>query len=236
MDAAGYTTLSRQSGLMREIQVVANNIANLSTIGFRREGTVFAEHVHRMDEEPSLSMPHATGRVVDLSQAGLTLTGAPFDFAIQGTGFFMVQTPQGDRLTRAGSFTPNAAGELVTADGNLLLDSGGAPIFVPVDAGPIAMAQDGTLSVAGTPLAQVGLWQPTDPMDLRHQSGTLFTSGDIEPLEEGQIFQGFLEESNVNPVSEIARMIEVQRAYELGQKFLDAEDARTRGTIETLGR
>ena len=235
MDAAGYAALSRQSGLMREMQVVANNIANISTTGFRREGTVFAEHVYRMAEEPSLSMPHATGRVVDLSQAGLTMTGAAFDFAIQGDGFFLIETQEGNRLTRAGSFTPNEAGELVTADGNRLLDAGGAPVFVPPGSA-VSMAEDGTLSANGTPLAQIGLWQPADPMSLRHQSGTLFEAGDLEPVENGRVFQGFLEESNVNPVSEIARMIEVQRAYELGQKFLDAEDGRTRSVIETLGR
>ena len=236
MDAAGYTTLSRQSSLMREMQVVANNIANLSTSGFRREGTVFAEHVYRMDQGPSLSMPHATGRVVDLSQAGLTMTGGPFDFAIQGDGFFLIETPQGNRLTRAGSFTPNEAGELVTPDGHRLLDAGGAPVFVPPDGGPVSMAEDGTISAGGTPIAQIGLWQPADPLTLRHQSGTLFEADTLEPAETGRVFQGFLEESNVNPVSEIARMIEVQRAYELGQKFLDAEDARARGVIETLGR
>lgn len=235
MDAAGYTTLSRQSGLMREMQVVANNIANISTSGFRREGTVFAEHVYRMDEGPSFSMPHATGRAVDLSQAGLSMTGGAFDFAIQGEGFFLIETPQGNRLTRAGSFTPNEAGELVTPDGNRLLDAGGAPIFVPPGSA-VSMAEDGTLSAGGTPLAQVGLWRPADPLSLRHQSGTLFEAGELEPVEDGQVFQGFLEESNVNPVSEIARMIEVQRAYELGQKFLDAEDSRARGVIETLGR
>lgn len=235
MDAAGYTTLSRQSGLMREMQVVANNIANISTSGFRREGTVFAEHVYRMDEGPSLSMPHATGRAVDLSQAGPSMTGGAFDFAIQGEGFFLIETPQGNRLTRAGSFTPNEAGELVTPDGNRLLDAGGAPIFVPPGSA-VSMAEDGTLSAGGTPLAQVGLWRPADPLSLRHQSGTLFEAGELEPVEDGRVFQGFLEESNVNPVSEIARMIEVQRAYELGQKFLDAEDSRARGVIETLGR
>ena len=236
MDAAGYVSLGRQSGLMREMQMVANNIANLSTTGFRREGLLFAEHVAAMENEPSLSMAHGTGRVVDLSQAGLTMTGAAFDFAIQGDGFFMIETAQGNRLTRAGSFTPSAEGELVNADGQRLLDAGGAPVFVPTDAGPIGMSADGTLSANGTPIAQIGLWIPTDPLSLRHQSGTLFDVGAVDPAEGGTVFQGFLEESNVNPISEIARMIEVQRAYELGQKFLDAEDGRARSVIETLGR
>lgn len=237
MDAAGYVTLTRQSGLMQEMQVVANNIANISTTGFRREGVTFAEYVARLEGGPSLSMANASARNIDLSQAGISQTGGAFDFAIQGEGFFMVETPNGPRLTRAGSFTPSAEGELVNPDGHRLLDQGGTPIFVPPDAGVVAMAADGTLSAAGKPLARVGLWSPADPNDLLHQEGTLFlATGAVEPDENAQILQGFVEESNVNPVSEIARMIAVQRAYEMGQTFLENEDARVRGVIQTLGR
>lgn len=235
MDAAGYIALGRQSGLMREMQIVANNIANVSTTGFRGEGLVFAEYVDRLDEEPSISMAHATGRAVDLSQAGVVPTGGAFDFAIQGEGFFQVETPQGNRLTRAGAFTPNEAGELVTAEGFRLLDAGGAPVFVPPGA-QVALGEDGTLSANGTPVTQIGLWRPVDPLAVRHQSGTLFDGGEVEPAEGGRLMQGYLEDSNVNPVTEIARMIEVQRSYEMGQKFLDAEDSRARTVIQTLGR
>ena len=235
MDAAGYTTLNRQSGLMREMGVVANNIANASTTGFRREGVVFSEDIAALDKDPSLSMAHASGRHVDLTQSTIAQTGGAFDFAIQGDGFFLIETPQGERLTRAGSFTPSAEGELVTSDGFRLLDAGGAPIFVPPGA-KVALAADGTMSANGEPIAQIGLWRPTDPLALRHQSGTLFDGGEIEPAEAGTILQGMLEDSNVEPVSEIARMIGVQRAYELGQKFLDAEDERVRGVIQALGR
>lgn len=237
MDAAGYTTLTRQSGLMREMQAVANNIANISTTGFRREGVIFSEYVQRLDDGPSLSMATASTRNIDLSQAEITRTGGAFDFAIQGEGFFLIETPDGERLTRAGSFTPSAEGELVNSDGYRLLDQGGAPIFVPPDASDVAMAQDGTLSAGGQPLARVGLWMPADPDGLQHQGGTLFSAkGDLEPIGGAQILQGHVEESNVNPVSEIARMIEVQRAYELGQTFLDREDARVRAVIQTLGK
>jgi flagellar basal-body rod protein FlgF len=236
MDAAGYTTLNRQSGLMREMAVVANNLANASTTGFRREGVVFSEFVAALDTDPSLSMAHASGRHVDLGQATLSQTGGSFDFAIQGEGFFLIETPEGERLTRAGSFTPSAEGELVTPDGYRLLDAGGAPVFVPPDARAVALAQDGTLSANGAPIAQIGLWRPVDPLSLAHQTGTLFAAADLEPVEDGVMLQGMLEDSNVEPVSEIARMIEVQRAYELGQKFLDAEDERVRGVIQTLGR
>lgn len=236
MDAAGYTTLNRQSGLMREMAVVANNIANASTTGFRREGVVFSEFVAALDEDPSLSMAHASGRHVDLGQATVSQTGGQFDFAIQGDGFFLIETPQGERLTRAGSFIPSAEGELVTPDGYRLLDAGGAPVFIPPDAKAVALASDGTLSANGDPIAQIGLWRPADPLALTHQSGTMFAATELEPVEGATILQGMLEDSNVEPVSEIARMIEVQRAYELGQKFLDAEDQRVRGVIQALGR
>ena len=236
MDAAGYVTLTRQSGLMREMQVVANNMANLSTSGFRREGVVFSEYVKRLEGDPSLSMASASARQVDLSQAGISRTGAAFDFAIQGEGFFLIDTPRGQRLTRAGSFTPSAEGELVTPDGDRLLDQGGAPVFIPPSARNLAVAQDGTLSADGAPIARIGLWQPSDPLSLQHQSGTLFSANGIEPAEGGVILQGYLEDSNVNPVMEIARMIEVQRAYELGQSFMDQEDKRMRSVVDTLGR
>jgi flagellar basal-body rod protein FlgF len=236
MDAAGYTTLTRQAGLMREMQVVANNIANISTTGFRREGVVFEEYIAGVDDGPSLSMATGDARVVDLTQAGVSQTGGSFDLAIQGEGFFQVQTPDGPRLTRAGSFTPSAAGELVNNDGYMLLDEGGTAINIPLGSEKIAVAQDGTVSFNGAPLAKIGLWQPTDPLSLQHQAGTLFSADAVRPATNGTILQGYLEDSNVQPVQEIARMIEVQRAYELGQSFMDQEDKRMRGVVDTLGR
>lgn len=236
MDAATYTTLTRQSGLMRQMQVVANNIANLSTTGFRREGVIFEEYVAQIANGPSLSMANGDGRVIDLSQAGLDATGATFDFAIQGEGFFKVDTPSGERLTRAGSFTPSPDGELITADGHRLLDAGGAPIFVPPGARNVALAEDGSLSADGAPLARIGLWRPSDPLTLQHQAGTLFSANASEPVTGAILLQGYLEGSNVQPIQEVAKMITVQRAYELGQSFLDQEDKRMRGVIDTLGR
>lgn len=237
MDAAGYVSLTRQSGLMREMEAVANNIANASTTGFRREGVIFAEHVARLEAAPSLSMADARARHIDLSQGETSATGGTFDMAIQGDGFFLIETPQGERLTRAGAFMPNAEGELVNPYGHRLLDAGGAPIFVPPDAGPVGIGQDGTISADGIPLGRVGLWAAIDPLSLRHEGGTRFEApGGVEPFEGGTILQGRLEGANVNPVSEIARMITVQRAYEMGQSLMDREHERIRSVIESLGR
>jgi flagellar basal-body rod protein FlgF len=238
MDNAIYAALNRQSGLMQEMRTVANNIANISTAGFRKEGVIFSEHVAALEGgDNSLSMAYANGRLVDERQGPLAQTGGAFDFAIEGDGFFQIETPQGAQLTRAGSFTPNENGELVNMDGYRLLDSGGAPIFVPTDASPISVGEDGTISADGVPLAQIGIFSPTDPNGLEHQAGTRFASpSGVLPVEGATILQGYLEESNVDAVSEITRMIEVQRAYELGQTFLDKEDERIRSTISTLTR
>lgn len=238
MENATYTTLTRQSGLLREIQVLAHNIANLSTTGFRREGLLFSEYMRNLDgEEEPLSMAAANAHQTYLTQGAVTMTGGTLDLAIEGDGFFLIETPQGERLTRAGHFSTDASGEMVTPDGYRLLDLGGAPVFIPADAGPISIARDGTVSAGGQPLAQIGLVQPEDPATLTRASGTLHAaSGPVLPVEGGVVLQGFLEESNVNPISEMARMIEVQRAYEAGQKFLDREDERIRSVVQTLGR
>lgn len=238
METPGYATLTRQSGLMREMRAIANNIANMSTTGFRAERVIFAEHVSPLpDAGASLSMGHAKARIADAAQGGLTRTGGRFDFAIEGAGFFQLETADGPRLTRAGAFLRSADGELVAPDGARLLDAGGAPVFVPAAARAVALAADGTLSADGQPLARIGLFAPADPTGLLRAEGTRFAvPGGTVPAGDARLVQGFVEESNVDPVGEIARMIEVQRAYELGQTFLDREDRRIRDTIDALTR
>lgn len=238
MDNAGYTSLTRLSGLMQEMSVVANNIANISTTGFRSEGLIFAEHIAATgSNDPSLSMGAALGRSISAQQGALSQTGGTFDLAIEGEGFFLIETPAGEMLSRAGAFIRNDAGELVTPDGSFLLDAGGAPVFVPPQASGIAVAPDGTLSADGQPLTVVGLYMPNDPLEMTRRAGTAFTvESGIQPAENARILQGFLEQSNVDPVAQVARMIEVQRAYELGQSFMDAEDKRIRDFLRTAGQ
>jgi flagellar basal-body rod protein FlgF len=238
VDLAGYVALTRASGLARELQSVANNIANLSTTGYRREGVVFAEYVDALPVEGgSVSMGEARGRYTDELQGALVETGGRLDFAIEGEGYFTVLTPQGERLTRAGAFTRNADGVIVNLDGHALLDEGGGEIIVPFEAQTIGMAADGTLSVDGEPVARVGLAAVEYPTKLFREAGVLFRA-DVEtvPVENGRIVQGFLEQSNVSPVAEMARMVEVQRAYEFGQKLLDQEDERIRLVVRVLGQ
>lgn len=238
MDTAGYITLTRQTGLMKELQAVSNNIANISTTGFRREGLVFAEAVRALEAEGGgVAMTSARVRYTDAAMGSTTQTNGTFDLAIDGPGFFMVETGQGERLTRAGSFTPNAEGDLVTMTGHRVLDASGTPIFIPPDAETVGIAGDGTISVNGRPVSQVGIFEVDDTQALQREDGVLFrTEAETFPAENSRVLQGFLEGSNVDAVGEMARLIEVQRAYEMGQKLMDNEDKRILSAIKTLAR
>ena len=234
MDSASYTTLTRQSGLSNEMRMVANNIANAATTGYRAESMIFSEYVKSVDNGASYSIGQGNISQTSFNQGTLTQTGNPFELAIEGEGYFLVETPLGVRLTRAGAFAPSATGDLVTPDGMRVLDAGAAPTFVPPGA-DVAIARDGTISSGGVPLGQVGLVRPIDPDDLIREDGVMFRAdAGFEPTEEARVMQGFVESSNVNPINELARMIEVQRAYELGQSFLTAEDERVRAALKSL--
>ena len=238
MDSTFYTTISRQSGLMKEMQSVANNIANAATTGYREEGVIFSEFVRQLEgSHDSLSMAYGNVRNTNFLQGGMDQTGGDFDLALEGDGFFMIETPGGNRLTRAGVFFPNEVGELVNPDGHRLLDLGEAPIFIPPDAQSITVGQDGTLSVNGVQQTQIGLFMPEDSNQMMREDGVRFrVEGNVVEAENVNVLQGFLEAANVDPVSQITRMIEVQRSYEMGQAFMDKEEERLRGLMETLGR
>ena len=237
MDSANYVALTRQSGLLKELQITANNIANTSTSGYRAEGVVFAEMIEATkSEDGSVSMTDARVRFTSELPGTVTSTGGTFDVAIQGSGFFQVETPNGIRLTRNGAFTPDANNELVTMDGYPVLDSGGGPIFIPPDSSSISISSDGTISNTEGPISQIGVVAPDDSSELVREDGVFFESPNgAEQVENPFVLQGHIEGSNVDPVIEVARLIEVQRAYESTQRFLDKEDERIRGVIRALG-
>ncbi|HCW83669.1 MAG: flagellar hook-basal body complex protein [Planktotalea sp.] len=235
MENASYTTLTRQSGLMREMSVIASNIANANTTGYRQEGLIFSEVIKGVSDAPSLSMATARARATSLAPGTITQTGGPYDVAIDGDGFFQIQTPGGTRLSRAGHFMPNNQGDLVTPDGYRVLDAGGAPLGIPQGTGKISISADGTLSSKGQLLGQLGIVQPSTGTQILREDGVHFRAdGPTEPNFDARVRQGFLEGSNVNPMSQIARMIEVQRAYEMGQSFAETENERLRNAVRTI--
>ena len=237
MGISSYVTVSRQSGLMNEMQIIANNIANSATTGYRQEGLIFSEFIDSAKGRSSLSLSRSQIHNTSMAQGTLTQTNGSFDFAIEGEGFFLVETPAGERMTRAGGFAPSPEGDLVTMDGYRILDPGGSPVFVPGSTDKVSVASDGTISANGQPLGQIGLFLPSDPNGMVREDGVMFRAdAGTEPAENAQILQGFLEGSNVNPISQLARMIEVQRSYEMGQSFLEAEDERIRNAVKSLIR
>lgn len=235
METAGYVTLTRQSGLMREMEIIAHNMANAATTGFRQQGLVFSEYVKAVHDGDSLSMAAARVKKTSVAQGILTQTGNPLNLAIEGSGYFQVETPNGIRLTRAGAFNVNSVGDIVSSDGNRVLDIGGAPINVPPGEADVKVAADGTVSLGDQLLGQIGIVEPEQGADLKRESGVLFqTDAALAPSETGLVLQGHLEGSNVDAISQLTRMIEVQRAYEMGQKLLDMDHERSRTALQTL--
>jgi flagellar basal-body rod protein FlgF len=232
MSNAIYAALSRQAALDQELASLANNIANASTAGFRGDGQIFSEYVNAVPGEPSISQTRIGGRLINSAQGDFIQTGAPLDLAIEGDGYFVVATPQGERLTRAGAFQRNEQGLLATSEGHLVQGAGGGQITLTE--GDLVISADGVLSANGAVIGQVRV-TTADPTLLTREGTTLFRSegplADIAPV----VRQGFIEASNVTPVLELSRLIEVQRAFELGQQLLTDEEARIQRAISILG-
>ena len=227
-----YAALSRQQGLLQEMQLVANNLANASTTGYKTDRAIFAEFVVPTGEQ-SLSMGGIAGHSFNMTQSSLEFTGGKFDLAIQGEGFFVIRTGQGDKLTRGGHFQLSSEGTLIDGQGNPVLSASGSEIVIPETATDIKISGDGSISVDGELIDQVGIAIPNG--QLTRETGTQFSAAEgYEQSEAATLVQGALEQSNVSPVLEVSRMIEVQRAYEAGQMLFDQEDKRVSSLISAV--
>lgn len=226
--------LTRQSGLLEMTQIIANNIANASTPGYKAEGTIFSEYVKAAGQgNPSLSMGTLAGRTMDFSPGAMRETGGTFDLGLAGPGFFKIQTPDGERLTRAGSFLLNADGLLVDPNGFPVTDDGGGEIQIPPDAVNVGVARDGTISVDGEVFGLVGVFQPKGELQRAGQNLWVSPDGD-QAIEEPAILQGVIEQSNVDPVLEFSRLIHAQRMFEAGQNVIDQDSERLNKLIQAL--
>ncbi len=237
--------LSRQVALRRELDVIANNIANIGTTGFKADGVKFEEYLApgaRIDTFPmgrdrrvSFVLDRETR--TDMAQGAFQQTGNPLDVAIDGEGFFAVETPQGERYTRSGSFVVNAAGELVTPAGHRVLGNGGPIVLDPNDT-EISIAQDGTISTREGERGRLRIVRFEEPSQVAKQGDNLFAAaGDAVPLPaepRTRLVQGSVEKSNVHAMLEMSRMIEVTRAYTSLSQLLNRTDELRRTAIERL--
>jgi flagellar basal-body rod protein FlgF len=233
MSNAVYAALSRQTSLEREFTSVANNVANASTTGFRGEHHIFSEYVRAISGEPSLSQTRIGARQIDLGQGELVPTDGPLDVAIEGKGFFVVDTPLGERLTRAGAFLRDAQGLLVTPEGYGVQGQGGGPLIVEAGVGDISISQDGVITAGNAPIGRLRTVE-ADVTTLEREGASLFRTTAALQETSAIIRQGFLESSNISPVIEIARMIEIQRAFEMSAQFLSEENDRIARAIEVI--
>jgi flagellar basal-body rod protein FlgF len=250
MDNALLVGLSRQVALARELDAVANNIANLNTSGFKADGTIFEEYLMPVARERGFSGADSRLRFVrdratwhDLGQGAIRQTGNPLDVAIDGAGFFVLQTAAGERYSRNGAFQINAAGELVTAAGERVLGEAG-PIRFQANDTAISIAADGTIrvregsrDVAGAIRGRLRIVTFAAPHRLRKDGGSRFLApADMapQPMPTPRLVQGAVEQSNVRAVVEMTRMIEITRAYTQVASLLQQQTELRRSAIEKL--
>jgi flagellar basal-body rod protein FlgF len=237
-----YVTLSRQMTLRREMDVIANNIANADTTGFKVEQLMVRTEAQKpasnIDGPNPVKFVLDDGVARDFTQGPLSQTSGAFDLAIEGKGFFKVTTPAGDRFTRDGRFTLSPEGKLTTQDGDAVQGDGGEIVVDPAK-GPVAIATDGTVSQGEERLGKVAVFAFDDRSVLAKDHGNLLkNTSNAQPQTDAasRMRQGMLEGSNVNPVLQITRMIEVSRAYEGVVKALENTADLSRRAVERLGR
>jgi flagellar basal-body rod protein FlgF len=228
--------LARQSVLERQMDVIATNLANVTTAGFKSENMIFTEIVEKTGEGEFLSIVHDVSFVRDLAEGPFLDTRNPLDLAIHGDGYFVIQTPDGTRYTRHGVFQLSDAGAIVTTEGHPVLNSGGAPITVPPDASNIVITRDGTVSADAQEIGQLKLARFEDQRALTKVGSGLYDAEEQTPLTDldSEIIEGMVENSNVNGVVEMTRMIDTVRAYQAAAKLADTEHQRILDAIEAL--
>lgn len=233
-------SLSNMMATLRSIDVIANNLANASTPGFKREALQFEEFlVKDRPEEGSVapqvsSLVAPSGTMRDLRQGPIVSTASPFDLAINGEGFFVVTTPAGERYTRNGHFQLNAGGQLATSDGNLVAGDAGAITVTPGD-GDVHIAAAGTVSGNQGPIGKLRLVSFSRPQMLQSEGASLYRTDQTPLGSNARLVQGGIEASNVEPVIEISRMIEVMRAYQMTASLLQSQEERDGNTLDRLG-
>jgi flagellar basal-body rod protein FlgF len=244
MNNALYVGLSRQLTLMRQLDVIANNIANTDTVGFKVESLQLGQDVQQPQLQPGqgaappITFVHDTALTRDFRQGALRQTGGPFDLGLQGGGFFEVQTAAGNRLTRDGRFALNGQGQMVDSSGNAVLQAGGQPIQLDPTKSSPQIAHDGTVSQDGQVVGKIGVFSVADRSALTKTGGGLFDPGAQTPQVDATtvVEQGMIENANVDAIQQMTRMITVSRAYEQVTTMMDGVGTASDQSIQRLGR
>ncbi|MBI2896006.1 MAG: flagellar basal-body rod protein FlgF [Deltaproteobacteria bacterium] len=229
-----YSALSGAIAQQRSLDVVANNVANANTTGYRGDRVAFQEALVRSGGNGAapdcLRFVGVSQVRADTAQGALRQTGNPLDVALQGDGFFAVETPSGVRYTRAGAFVTDQTGMLQTMDGHAVLarevegERTLPRIRFPAGTREVVIATDGTVSADGVPIGRIKVVRFEQPNQLAKQGATLFVAGQGQPVadDETQVVQGHLEGANVNAVAGLNELITVSRSFESFQRVIQA--------------
>ena len=249
MNGAIYLASSGAILNQRRLEILSNNLANITTSGFKRQTTAFQILDSPEDLKQALagfSLGAATPTTpiwqhmetrIDLTQGRMKKTGNPLDLALSGKGFFCIQTPEGVRYTRKGNFMLNADKELITPDGHAVLGESGP---IKVDGNHLSVDQDGGINVDGQPAGALRIVDFDGESRFRRRGGTLFVppalAGEGKKAQEVQVIQGFLESSNVDAVKTMVEMIDTLRSYEAYQKTIRTLDETASKGLNEVGR
>ncbi len=241
MENPTYIALSKLEAQQRTMDVIAGNIANANTVGYKADRVLFSDFLvkqrdaHTAPGGKTLSFTQDRATYRDHSAGALTQTGNPLDLALGGSGFFSVQTANGVRLTRSGRFGLLADGTVADTSGNALLDTGGSPIQLPAGDSHIQITGDGSISTENGRIAQVGVFDVSDANQLVPEGGKLFRSGAApQPAVKPRVVQGSLEESNVQPITELTQMMQTEREFQFVSQFVSSEADRQQSAIDKI--
>lgn len=224
MDNGIYISLSRQMGLFREMEVVANNLANVNTTGYTGEKMMFDDYLVKGGQGPKQAYTNDLATYRDTTQGRLEVTENALDMAVSGEGYFVIQTPLGERYTRAGNFQIDVNGVLVTDQGNPVRTVGGGQlVFEPEDT-DIEIREDGLVVVNGEERGQLEVVEFANRQFLVPVGNTMFKADAAPmPAQNSRVLHGVLERSNVDPIMEMTRMLTVSRSVGSTAKLIDAQ-------------
>ena len=237
MQSGLYVSYSGQIALERRLATIASNIANSGTVGYRAEELKFDTVLSRLSNDPT-AFSSAGKSYLSEKSGGMKQTGNLSDVAIQGPGWMAIQTSSGTAYTRDGRMMMKATGELVTLNGNAVLDGGGAPIAVDPKAGTLRIDHDGNISQTGRSVGKIGLYA-VDVSNgyLRSENSSVVPNlppNAIESFTSDGFAQGYVEESNVNSVTEMTNLIMVTRSFDGLQTSIDESEASLKKAIQVL--
>ena len=229
MSTGIWIAASGASSQMTAVDATANNLANATTPGYKAEQTVFQEHliqaVFAGRSQKEMRYNGVAAVAADMRTGPLQVTARPLDVAIDGDGFFAVQTPRGERFTRAGGFQIGPQGTLVTAQGYGVLDPAGVPITLPLDSGEVVIGEDGVIRVNDEDAGQLRVVNFEDTRGLEKEGDQLFRStsrsGEAQ-LVSAQLHGGALELPNVSIVKGMTDLVSATRAFEALEKAVEA--------------